>query len=131
MKGNDSILRILFVEDLSSDVELEVMELRKENIVFEHITVFTGEDLLKTLAEFKPDLIISDYMMPSFNGLQTLKIVKEFNSDIPFILCTGSVNEEIAVQCIKSGADDYVIKEHMTRLPFTVREALEQYLSVL
>jgi len=120
-------LKILFVEDLPSDVELEVLELRKEKIVFDYLSVCTRADLEKALIEFNPDLIISDYMMPSFNGLQALKISKEFDPDIPFILCTGSVNEEIAVNCIKAGAEDYVIKEHMTRLPFAVREALEQF----
>jgi DNA-binding NtrC family response regulator len=65
-------------------------------------------------------------MMPAFNGLQALKMIKEFNSEIPFILYTGSVNEETAVECLKAGAQDYVIKEHMTRLPFAVKEALEQ-----
>jgi PAS domain S-box-containing protein len=65
-------------------------------------------------------------MMPSFNGLHALKETKKFNPELPFILCTGSVNEEIAVECIKAGAQDYVLKEHMTRLPFAVKEALDQ-----
>ena len=124
--GDRFKLRILFVEDLASDVDLEVKVLRKENIVFEYTTVFTDTDFRKALAGFRPDLIISDYSMPSFTGLQALKIAKEINADIPFILCTGSVNEEVAVECIKLGAEDYVIKEHLTRLPFVVREALEQ-----
>jgi len=124
--GQKNLLRILFVEDLPSDVDLAVLELRKEKIVFEYITVCTRNDLVNALNEFKPDLIISDYMMPAFNGLQALKETKEFNPDIPFILYTGSVNEETAVECIKAGAEDYVIKEHMTRLPFAVKEALEQ-----
>jgi PAS domain S-box-containing protein len=65
------------------------------------------------------------YQMPSYNGLQALTDTKEFDSLIPFILFTGSVNEEIAVQCMKAGANDYVIKEHITRLPYAVAEALE------
>jgi PAS domain S-box-containing protein len=121
-----NLLKILFVEDLPSDVDLAVLELRKEKLKFEYTTVCTSADLLKALKEFKPDLIISDYMMPSFDGLQALKEVKEFDPDIPFILYTGSVNEETAVECIKAGAQDYVIKEHMKRLPFAVKEALEQ-----
>lgn len=121
-----NLLRILFVEDLPSDVDLAVIELRKEKLKFDYTTVCTRNDLVKALKEFKPDLIISDYMMPSFNGLQALKEAKLFDSNIPFILLTGSVNEETAVECIKAGAQDYVIKEHMTRLPFAVREALEQ-----
>ncbi len=121
-----NLLKILFVEDVPSDVDLAVLELRKEKLTFEYTTVCTRTDLEKALREFNPDLIISDYMMPSFNGLQALKISKEFNRAIPFILYTGSVNEETAVECIKAGAEDYVIKEHSTRLPFAVKEAIEQ-----
>ncbi|HKK43682.1 MAG TPA: PAS domain S-box protein, partial [Bacteroidales bacterium] len=78
------------------------------------------------LKEFNPDIVISDYMMPSFNGLQALKDSREHDPLIPFILFTGSTNEEIAVDCMKAGASDYVIKEHMTRLPFAVFEVMEQ-----
>ena len=121
-----NLLRILFVEDVPSDVELAILVLRKEKLVFEHTIVCTRVDLLNALKDFNPDLVISDYMMPAFNGLQALKEVLKYNSELPFILLTGSVNEETAVECIKSGAQDYVIKEHMTRLPFAVKEALEQ-----
>lgn len=124
--SNNNLLKILFIEDLPSDVDLAVLELRKEKLVFTHITVCTREDLIKALKNFNPDLIISDYMMPSYNGMQALLDVKEFDDKIPFILYTGSINEETAVKCIKAGAADYVIKEHMTRLPFAVKEALEQ-----
>lgn len=122
----NNLLRILFVEDLPSDVDLAVLELRKEKLQFDYNTVCTRHDLITALGQFKPDLVISDYMMPSFNGLQALKVTKEYNADLPFILYTGSVNEETAVGCIKAGAQDYVIKEHLTRLPFAVKEALEQ-----
>jgi PAS domain S-box-containing protein len=121
-----NLLRILFIEDLPSDVELAVHELRKDKLKFEHTTVCTQVDLIKALNEFRPDLIISDYMMPAYNGLQALRDVKKFDKSIPFILYTGSINEETAVECIKAGADDYVIKEHMARLPFAVKDALEQ-----
>ena len=124
--ANKNLLKILFIEDLPSDVDLAVLELRKEKLKFEHTSVCTRSDLISALKEFKPDLVISDYMMPAFNGLQALKEVIKFNPELPFILLTGSVNEETAVECIKSGAQDYVIKEHMTRLPFAVNEALEQ-----
>ena len=124
---NKNLLKILFAEDLRSDADLAVLELRKEGLRFEYMRVDTRDEFIKALYEFKPDIIISDYMMPSFNGLQALKEVKEFNPEIPFILCTGSINEETAVECIKAGATDYVIKEHLTRLPFAVKEALEQH----
>ncbi len=121
-------LKILFVEDLPADVELAVMELRKENLRFDYLTVCTRVDLINALNEFKPDLVISDYSMPEFNGLQALKVIKELNSEIPFILFTGSVDEETAVECIKAGAQNYVLKGHLARLPFAVKEALEQVL---
>jgi PAS domain S-box-containing protein len=121
-----NLLKILFVEDVPSDVDLAVMALRKEKIKFEYTTVCTRVDMVSALKELNPDLIISDYMMPSFNGLLALKEAKEFNSEIPFILYTGSVNEETAVACLKAGAQDYIIKEHMTRLPYAVKEAVEQ-----
>ena len=124
--SNKNLLKILFIEDVSSDVDLAVLELRKEKLRFEHTTVCNRVDLIEALEKLKPDLIISDYQMPSFTGLQALKLAKEIDSEIPFILCTGSVNEETAIECIKAGAQDYVIKEHMTRLPFAVKEALEQ-----
>jgi len=124
--STETKLKILFVEDLPSDVDLAVMELKRENLIFEYITVCTKEDLLNALTEFKPALIISDYMMPSYDGMSALMDVMEFDKELPFILFTGSINEETAVKCIKAGAVDYVIKEHMTRLPFAVKEALEQ-----
>jgi len=123
---HENQLRILFIEDLPSDVDLAVLELRKENLKFEYNTVCTRVDLIKALNEFIPDLIISDYTMPAFNGLQALKEVKEFDPDIPFILYTGSINEETAVESIKAGAADYIIKERKTRLPYAVKEALEK-----
>jgi PAS domain S-box-containing protein len=121
-----NLLKILFIEDLPSDVELAVYQLKKEMIKFEYFTVCTKADLIKALTDFGPDIIISDFVMPSFDGLQALNIVKEFDAEIPFILCTGSINEETAVECIKAGAKDYIIKEHITRLPFAVQEAMDQ-----
>ena len=119
--------RILFVEDLPSDAELAVMELKKGGLRFEHTRVDTKSGFIRALKDFSPDIVISDYHMPSYNGLQTLKDTREFDPLLPFILFTGSVNEEVAVKCMKAGASDYVIKEHITRLPFAVKEALEQH----
>jgi PAS domain S-box-containing protein len=124
--NHNKLLKILFVEDKSSDVELEVSELKKEKLQFEYSAVSTRESLLESLNTFKPDIIISDYMVPTLHGLDALKMVKNYNNNIPFIICTGSVNEDIAVECIKAGAQDYVIKEHLTRLPFAVKETVEQ-----
>jgi len=121
-----SLLRILFIEDLPSDVDLAVLELHKEGLRFKHKRVDTRDEFIKALKEYKPDIIISDYMMPSYDGMQALKDAHEFDPLMPFILFTGSINEETAVKCLKAGADDYIIKEKMTKLPFAVKEALEK-----
>ncbi len=120
-------LRILFVEDLPTDQELAAWQLRAGGLDFISRRVETQNGFLQALDEFHPDLVISDYSMPEFDGKQALKLVFELNCEIPFIVLTGSVNEETAVECIKAGASDYVIKEHMHRLPFAVKEALKQH----
>jgi PAS domain S-box-containing protein len=119
-------LKIIFVEDLPADAELAVHELRKAGLEFEYSRVDIRDDFVKALRESKPDLVISDYRMPMYNGMQALLDTRSFDPLLPFILYTGSINEETAVECMKAGANDYIIKEHMARLPFAVRESLEQ-----
>jgi DNA-binding NtrC family response regulator len=119
-------LKILFVEDLPTDYELAEWHLRKNDLEFLSICVDTQTEFLKALDTFEPDLIISDYSMPEFNGLQALQLTLEHKPEIPFIILTGSINEETAVLCMKAGATDYVLKEKMHRLPFSVRETMKR-----
>lgn len=119
-------LHILIVEDLPSDAELAQRELKTVLDNFSTQVVETEESYLEALNEFMPDLIISDYEMPEFDGLSALKIQQEKYPFIPFIILTGSMNEDTAVECIKSGADDYVIKEHIKRLGQAVLNAIEK-----
>lgn len=119
-------LRIIFVEDLPSDQELAEWQLHAEGLQFISIRVDTGGAFVQALADFQPDLIISDYSMPEFDGMQALKLAQEWNRDIPFIVLTGSMNEDVAVECMKAGASNYVIKENIQRLPFAVQDALKQ-----
>ena len=118
-------LHVLIVEDLPSDAELAERELRTVLKNYTTQVVDTEEEFVKALETFKPDLIISDYQMPTFNGLFALKIRQEKTPFIPFIILTGSMNEDTAVECMKEGADDYVIKEHIQRLGLAVLNALE------
>ncbi|HHS14190.1 MAG TPA: response regulator [bacterium] len=118
-------LRILFVEDLAADAEMARREISKEKITFTFRVVDTEKEFRKALAEFRPDLIVSDYAMPQFDGMSALRITRSQPDYIPFIMLTGSMNEETAVACMKEGADDYVLKEKIRRLPFAVRETLE------
>lgn len=117
-------LSVLFVEDLITDYELALYEINKAIPGINAKRVDTQPDFEKAIHEFKPEIIISDYMMPEFNGMKALKVKMELAPDIPFIMLTGSTNEETAVECMKAGADDYVIKEHIRRLPHCILGAL-------
>jgi PAS domain S-box-containing protein len=107
-------------------MELAIRELRKSNLNFTFKRAETREEFLEFLEKFDPDIVISDYMMPQFDGKEALQIVLEKYPSLPFILFTGSINEEVAVECMKAGASDYIIKDHLTRLPFAVKETLER-----
>ncbi|KKS69940.1 MAG: Multi-sensor hybrid histidine kinase [Candidatus Magasanikbacteria bacterium GW2011_GWE2_42_7] len=122
----NSELKILFVEDVRTDAELAMRILAKEGILFQSRIVETEANYIKELEEFLPDIIISDYNLPTFSGMEALKIALEKFPQIPFILLTGSISEDTAVECIKAGAWDYIIKEHITRLPFSVKETLDK-----
>ncbi len=109
----DEPTRILIVEDLPTDAELAEREIGKscKKCVFR--TVETREEFLAALEAFRPDLIVSDFKLPSFDGLTALKLTLERAPITPVIILTGSQNEDTAVECMKAGAADYVIKEHM------------------
>ncbi|MGM0567197.1 MAG: PAS domain S-box protein [Bacteroidota bacterium] len=117
---------ILIAEDVPTDAEIAQREIKRENILFDALVVDKESDFKQALDEFKPDIIISDYSMPSFDGISALTITRNHHAYIPFIMLTGSINEETAVTCMKAGADDYVLKEKITRLPFAVKEVLRK-----
>jgi PAS domain S-box-containing protein len=119
-------LRVLIAEDMPSDAELAVRELTKAGLEFEHIRVDTREDFLRALDEFQPDLIICDYSMPQFDGLTAIQLTLENAPLTPLIIYTGSLNEETAVQCMKSGATDYILKDRPARLGHAALRALQQ-----
>ncbi|MGC9354446.1 MAG: PAS domain S-box protein [Mariniphaga sp.] len=119
-------IRILFAEDLPTDVEMAKREIRKGGIEFISKVVDTETEFRKELEEFKPDIVISDYSMPTFDGMSALKITREHSRHKPFVVLTGSMNEETAVACMKAGANDYVIKEQIKRLPYAIKEAIEK-----
>jgi hypothetical protein len=118
-------LRILFVEDNPLDAELAQRELKKERINFSFTLVDNENDFIKALDEYDPDIIISDYSMPNFDGMSALHITRSYKKNIPFIILTGSINEETAVKCMKAGANDYVLKDKIKRLPFSLKEAIK------
>ncbi len=119
-------IRVLIVEDLPTDAELSEREIQKALGSCKFRRVETREGYLAALDEFCPALIVSDYRLPHFDGMSALKLALERCPDVPFIILTGSMNEDTAVECMKAGAWDYVIKEHVKRLGPAVASALEE-----
>jgi signal transduction histidine kinase len=119
-------LKILMLEDLQDDVGLIERTLNKQGILFISKRVDTREEFIAALDSFDPDVILSDHALPQFNSLEALTICRKNHSDVPFILVTGTVSEEFAVSCLKQGADDYVLKSNLVRLPSAIQNALKQ-----
>ncbi|MBF0501562.1 MAG: response regulator [Candidatus Riflebacteria bacterium] len=119
-------LRVLFVEDSADDADLAIRELRNGgfDVTFERIETPAG--MTDRLNSPPWDLIISDYVMPRFSGLAALKMVQEHNVDIPFIIISGKIGEDIAVEAMKAGAHDYFVKGKLTRLAPAVDRELRE-----
>jgi PAS domain S-box-containing protein len=124
-------VKILFAEDVPVHNIMAKEILRKEGLNFDFRLVDEKEAFIEALTEFKPDLVITDYMMPDFTGMEALLLSLAVNPDIPVIILTGSISEEVAVECMRSGATNYVIKENLMRLPFAVKEALQKKIALL
>ncbi|WP_317897098.1 ATP-binding response regulator [Aurantibacillus circumpalustris] len=120
-----AILKILHLEDNPADAELIARFLKKTNSAFTIKVAQNKEKFVEALESDAPDLILSDHSLPQFNSSEALKIYKKFNYQIPFILVTGTVSEEFAIQSIKEGADDYLLKGNLTRLPSAIAQALK------
>ena len=119
-------IKILHLEDNPSDADLIDFELRKGGIRFEMQVVDNREEFEAMLNNFNPDIILSDHSLPSFNSFKALEIVKDKKLDIPFILVTATVSEEFAVDIIKNGADDYILKDRLQRLPSAITNSIEK-----
>ncbi len=119
-------INILIVEDLVTDAELIERELTKANIHFNSRRVDTRAAFLAALDDFRPAIVLSDFNLPQFSGREALSLLKQTAVPAPFILITGSLTEEVAVQCMKDGAYDYILKASLKRLPSAVLNALEK-----
>ncbi|HZA54109.1 MAG TPA: GAF domain-containing protein [Candidatus Udaeobacter sp.] len=118
-------LRVLIVEDRPADAELMVYELTRAGFEPKVKRVETEAEYLAELAA-APDVILADHMLPQFGASHALELLKESGLDIPFIVVTGTISEEAAVERIKQGAADYILKDRMTRLGEAVKRSLEE-----
>lgn len=118
-------LNILIVEDDDLDQLLIKRELKKSDLDFAVLCVDNRSDFITQLTAFRPDIILCDYSIPQFGALEALKILGGRSSQIPVIIVTGALTDELAVECLKNGAIDYVLKDKIVRLPSAIRLALD------
>ncbi len=119
-------IRVLLTEDVLSDAELEVRELKRAGLRIAHRIADTEQAFAVALLEFDPDVILSDFSMPAFDGMAALALARELRPDTPFIFVSGTIGEEYAIRALKNGATDYVLKTNLVRLPAAVERALAE-----
>lgn len=119
-------LKVLLLEDSKEDAALIIRCLKKENYDFDYIRVWQRDDFIKVINDYKPDLIIADYNLPQFTGMEAFDILRNENRNIPFILVTGTVPEKLLTEYAKQGIDNYINKENLLRLPFAIENALNK-----
>jgi len=123
----DKEVKVLLIEDVATDAELALRELRKSGIVCVSRRVDNEKDLRRELLEFKPDVILSDFSLSgTFDGKRALVISQELAPNTPFIFVSGTIGEENAIESLKKGATDYVLKTNLLRLSNAVLRALEE-----
>jgi signal transduction histidine kinase/CheY-like chemotaxis protein len=121
-----SLLRILLLEDNTHDAELIQELLEADHFVCEITRAQTRAEFLAGLDNDAIDLILADYKLPSFDGLSALKLALDARADLPFIFVSGSLGEEVAIEAVKIGATDYVVKSRLSRLVPSVQRALRE-----
>ena len=123
----DSNIRVLILDDSRTDIKLISREIENYFTEVEIEAVTNRKDFIIKLSKFKPDVVISDYDLPNFDGLTALHITHEMYRDLPFIIVTGSASEEFGILCIKRGAYDYILKSQLQKIPVAIEEALKRY----
>lgn len=119
------LLDILLVEDSAVDAELVERELRVGGLRFKARRVYDRPSYDAALAQ-RPDLVLSDHALPQFDGLTALSMLKARYPEVPFILVSGTIGEDLAVAAMREGAADYLLKDRLSRLPVAVQSALDR-----
>src|SRR5215831_12777973 len=122
----NSPLRVLHLEDDVRDTELLQGTLEAEGVPSDLTRVETEHDFVAALKRGKFDLILADYTLPSFDGLSALKLAQEHAPDVPFLFVSGTLGEDVAIEALKRGATDYILKTRLTRLGPSIRRALRE-----
>src|SRR6266480_2458665 len=119
-------LRILLLEDAADDADLALLELRRAGLHVDQRVVDSKKSFVAALREFAPDVILSDFSIPGFGGMAALALAREIRPDTPFIFVSGAIGEQSAIDALKNGATDYVMKTNLVRLPAAVERALRE-----
>ena len=119
----DDALKILVLEDTATDAELMLRALRRGGVQCRERVVASEADFRRGLDEFEPDIILSDFTLPGFDGMSALRMARARRPDTPFLFVSGTIGEERAVEALKEGASDYVMKNNLRRLPVAVQKA--------
>ena len=115
---------LLFIEDSADDVELAMRALQRDGLAPTFNRVESADGLRRALVNVVPDVILSDFSMPQFDGIQALRLARELAPAVPFIFVSGPIGEEVAIEAIRHGATDYVLKNNLRRLGTAVKRAL-------
>lgn len=124
---NGRPVRILHLEDVQDESTLVEQVVRKGGIIYQWRLATSKEDYVDALRNFFPDVILSDHSMPGFSSSEAFRLTKEHNVEVPFILVTATVSEEFAVQAMKDGVADYVLKDRLQRLPAAIENAIDKW----
>jgi two-component system sensor histidine kinase UhpB len=119
-------LKLLFLEDDPADAGLIQKLLQRSGLQFSSVVASDEKEFIEAIEHHKFDAVLADNALPQYNSIQALNIIKEKNPDVAFILVTGTVSEEFAVNIIQQGADDYILKTNLTRLPSALNKAIEK-----
>ena len=117
-------IKVLILEDVPLDAELVELELKRSGVEFDSIIVEDEKNYLEGVENFKPDIILADHSLPQFDGITALNLAKEKAPHTPFIFVSGKMGEEFAIETLKKGATDYVIKNNLSKLPHALNRAL-------
>jgi DNA-binding NtrC family response regulator len=118
--------RILILEDSPFDADLAKRLMHRAGLSFESVVVDTMDEFTQQLAAFRPDVIVSDFRLQGFTGDQALRVAQQERPDIPYIFWSGALGDETAVDLIKHGATDYILKDRPARLPSAIGRALDE-----
>jgi DNA-binding NtrC family response regulator len=124
--SNPRFLQVLMVEDSEDDALLIIRELKKGGYAPEYERVETASAMLTAMKDKTWDIILSDYKMPHFSGEKAIAVLKETNIDIPVIIVSGTIGEETAVECMRLGAHDYIMKNNLSRLCVAIARELDE-----